>query len=302
MSEIVVFGSINVDLVVSCKRAPEAGETVHGYDFFEAFGGKGANQAIAAAKLGGEVSFIGAVGDDGYGVKATENLIQNGVKTQGIKTVSNLSTGVATITRTGFENRIIVCSGANGVLTADDVITHLPKGEGYFVAQLETPYEATIAAMAHAKALGYKVIFNPAPARVLKDTDFEAIDLLVVNQTECELISGVYPEDLTSAVLAYDKLSKFGLKEVIVTLGAKGSVYVSDEACHRVEGIEVEAVDTTGAGDAYIGAYTYALSKGLTPLKALQLATKVSALSVTKAGASPSMPTLQDVEAFYNGL
>ncbi len=303
MDKILVFGSVNTDLVMVCDRAPEHGETVAGSHFFKNFGGKGANQAVAAAKLGGAVTLIGSVGADAHGAEVRTHLEGFGVDVTALKTVETHPTGVAMITRTGAENRIIVYGGANNTVTADDLKGYLEATEKkprYFVAQLETGFETTLEALKQAKQAGIMTIFNPAPAKKIPQEAYATIDLLVVNQSEAALLTDVYPKDTAGCQAVYSALETLGLGALIVTLGAEGSVYIDAEREVVQMGETVEAVDTTGAGDAYIGALTYGLSSGLSMEASMKLATRVSALAVTREGAQMAMPTRKEVDAFFD--
>lgn len=304
MSEVVVLGSLNADLVVSVERAPEAGETVSGTGFMVHNGGKGANQAFAAAKLGGSVSMVGRVGDDDYGCRLVAGLESVGVDTKGVRVLEGVSTGVAAITVEGNgENRIVVVPGANGAFSEDEVSRDAKCFAGAKVAlfQLETPLGAVRRALALAREGGCITILDPAPACVLTDVVLGLVDYVTPNLSELSLLSGYDLSGESSEaeiVEASRALLGLGARKVLAKLGERGALLVDSKRVERVYAVSVQAVDSTGAGDCFNGAFAAALSKGMSEVEAAQFACSAASVSVTKAGAQSGVPSLEEVLAF----
>lgn len=302
MGRIVVLGSSNTDLVIRSSRMPLPGETVLGGDFMMASGGKGANQAVAIARLGAPVTFIAKVGCDMFGDRAIEQYAAEGIDTSTILRDADAPSGVALITvdDTTGENCIVVAGGANNSLSVADVDAmrdHI-AGADYLLMQLEIPMPVIEHAAAIAFDAGVKVVLNPAPAAKLSDSLLAKCYLLTPNETECGIIAGTPVENERQAESAAGMLIAKGVQNVIVTLGGKGSLYVSATEREMIPAYRVKAVDTTAAGDTYNGALCVALSEGRTVTEAAGFATKASAISVTRAGAQPSLPTRGEVDGF----
>ena len=299
MSKVVVFGSLNMDLSIESDHMPVMGETIMGRCFITNPGGKGANQAVASAKLGAEVVMLGAVGEDAFGDQMIASLAEEGVQCEYIERVSDLATGVALITRVAGDNFIVLGSGANAAPTAEGVHTALDevaRGGDVFLTQLECEFDATMAAFRDAHDRGMYTVLNPAPARELPEWVYPCLDMVVVNESECELLTGIYPENDETAQQAMEKLSALGVGTVVVTLGERGSVVLSKGTMLKAVPCKVNAIDTTCAGDTYIGALVASYARGITLERAIDLATKASAMATTKIGAQQSIPRLQDVE------
>lgn len=301
MNKIVVLGSSNTDLVVRSSRMPRAGETLLGGDFMMAAGGKGANQAVAIARLGSPVTFIAKVGCDMFGERAVEQYAAEGIDTSTILRDREMPSGVAIITvNDAGENCIVVAGGANNGMTVADVDSMRDRIESaeYLLMQLEVPMPVVEYAAEIAFAAGVKVILNPAPAAKLSDGLLAKCYMLTPNETECGVIAGVPVENCEQAEAAAEALIAKGVRNVIVTLGGKGSLYKSATERAIIPACRVKAVDTTAAGDTYNGALCLALSEGRTIREAAEFATKAAAISVTRAGAQPSLPTRCEVEEF----
>ena len=299
MSKVVVFGSLNMDLSIESDHMPVMGETIMGRCFITNPGGKGANQAVASAKLGAEVVMLGAVGEDAFGDQMIAALAEEGVQCDRIERVRDLATGVALITRVQGDNFIVLGSGANAAPSAESVrasLDEVARGGDVFLAQLECDFDATMEALRDAHDRGMYTVLNPAPARQLPEWVYSCLDMVVVNESECEILTGIYPEDEASAKAAMEKLSSFGVGTVVVTLGERGSVVLSRGKLLSSVPPKVDAVDTTCAGDTYIGALVASYARGVTIESAIELATKASAMATTKIGAQQSIPHLQDVE------
>ncbi|TQN27691.1 ribokinase [Haloactinospora alba] len=294
---IAVFGSINMDLVAYVETAPSRGETVMGREFRQVPGGKGANQAVAAARAGGDPVFLGAVGDDAFGVQLRSNLVERGVDVSGVSTHEG-SSGVAHIVvEDGGSNSIIVVPGANGAVTATrEGDARLLEGSSVLLLQLELPMSGVVAAARAGRAAGALTVLTPAPARELPAELLEGVDLLVPNQHEAAAITGE-----TEPHRALEELLR-RVPEVIVTLGADGVLYGrrGGEPLH-VPSQRVEAVDTTAAGDTFCGAFAVARAEGRAPEDALRFASAASALSVQRFGASTSMPDRSEIETALGG-
>lgn len=300
MKNICVIGSLNMNLVVNVDTMPKPGQTIIGSNFKEVPGGKGANQAVAMARLNGNVSMIGKVGEDGFGQTLINSLKNDKVDTTYIQT-SKGATGVALITvDKNAQNSIVVSPGANFEVKEDDIDNNIEaiKNSDIVVLQLETPLNTIKYALNKAKELNKYTILNPAPAVKLDDEIIKNVDLLTPNETELEIISGVSIETEEDIQKAAQIMIEKGVKELIVTLGSKGSLYINKEKSMFKKAYKVEAVDTTAAGDSYTGALAVALSQDKNIEDAMDFASKVGALSVLKEGAQSSLPTLEDVKNF----
>ena len=284
-----------MDMVVSCARFPAPGETILTDDFMTFPGGKGANQAVAAARLGGRVRFLGKMGDDVFRSQLLESLQADGVDTEHVLVDAESSTGVALITVDGEgENQIIVASGSNMRLTPEEVEAEraLFDEADVVLLQLEVPVETVERAATLAKAAGATVILNPAPACELSEALLRQVDILTPNESEAARLTGVRITDRAAAEVAARRLLAKGARHVIVTLGADGALLVSAEGARHVPAREVHAVDTTAAGDAFNGALAFALAGGQALGEALAFATEAAAYAVTHRGAQASMPTM----------
>ena len=294
MKNICVIGSLNMDLVVNVDAMPKPGQTIIGSNFKEVPGGKGANQAVAMARLNGNVSMIGKVGEDGFGQTLINSLKNDKVDTTYIQTTKG-STGVALITvDKNAQNSIVVSPGANFEVKEEDIDNNIKAIENsdIVVLQLETPLNTIKYALNKAKELNKYTILNPAPAVKLDDEIIKNVDLLTPNETELEIISGVSIETEEDIQKAAQIMIEKGVKELIVTLGSKGSLYINKEKSM------FKKADTTAAGDSYTGALAVALSQDKGIEDAMDFASKVGALSVLKEGAQSSLPTLEDVINF----
>lgn len=298
---ILVVGSANMDLVLRARRFPAPGETVFGEGFAMHPGGKGANQAVCAAKLGGNVRFVGKVGRDIFGGDLTRGMRRDGVRLEHLLVDSSSPTGTALIAVDGKgQNEIVVISGSNMNLAPGDIrrARRAFDGAGVLLLQLEVPLETVAAAAAIARRRGITVLLNPAPARALPRTLLALVDYLTPNETELGQLAGLSVTGLPSAVRAARALLDRGVKGVVVTLGSRGALYVDRETFRRYTAPRVKPVDTTAAGDAFNGALAFALAGGRALPEAIPFANAVAALSVTRRGAQSSMPTLRDVRAF----
>lgn len=305
-ARIVVLGSVNIDLVIRTARLPRPGETVLGGQFYQAHGGKGANQAVAAARAAREpVVLIAAVGDDAFGRHALEQFARENLDARYIKVVRDQPSGVALIlVDHAGENLISVASGANAHLTPDDVDA-VPDAvfsqAKVFVTCLETPLPTVARGLARAKQAGLLTILNPAPAdqRVCRSGILELVDVITPNEGEAAALTGLEIADGPEAVAAARKLQQMGCRRVVVTLGARGCLVV-DEAMTWQPAYRVQAMDATAAGDAFNGALAVALSEGRSLIEAVGWASGAAAIAVTRPGAQPSLPTRAEIEAFVH--
>ncbi|MFZ2146563.1 MAG: ribokinase [Sedimentisphaerales bacterium] len=298
----MVVGSSNMDLVVKSPRLPTVGETILGEDFIMTPGGKGANQAVAAAKLGAEVYFIAKLGNDIFAEQSLKNFKKEGVNTKYIIQTNEAPSGVALITVDNAGNNVIVVApGANQMLSPNDV----KKAEsditlsGALVAQLEIPLETVEFAAQLANDSGVPFILDPAPAQKLRPELLKMVDVLTPNETEARILTGVeVTSNRDSARTAAKKLLEYGVKSVILTMGANGFLLADDDKMEFVPAVKVNAIDATAAGDAFTGSVGVGIAQGKTLHNAASFANYVAALSVTKMGAQSSMPTREAVESF----
>lgn len=300
MSRITVIGSLNMDLVITTPKVPVMGETVLGSGFMTVPGGKGANQAVAAAKLGGNVTMIGCVGSDTFGEELLNNLRRNSVDTSHMRMLDGVPTGIAMIVVNEGNNFIIVDPGANYQLTPQmiDSVEDLIKESCIMVAQLEIPLDTVERAIDIAKRNDVKVLLNPAPAIKLEDSLLTKVDILTPNETECEIITDIPIKSVGDAKNAVAYLMNKGVENVIVTMGGNGVVYNSGKEIIHKAVPNVKVVDTTAAGDSFSGALAVALSQGKSIDEAVDFGNIVGTLTVMKKGAQTSLPTIEDVLKF----
>lgn len=303
MNGIVVIGSSNADLVVSTDRAPEGGETVLGNGFIINHGGKGANQAVAVLRIGGNVFFISKIGNDIFGSQIRRHFEEEGMDVSYVFTDMSASSGVALITvDKNAENRIVVVPGANSNLSEEDIDNArsiVEQGE-IVVLQLEIPIPSVRYAVRMATSLGKKVIVNPAPACPLPAEFLRDIYLITPNETEACILTGIPVEDEASAQRAAAALLRQGVQNVVITLGSKGALVCNAEVSMFIPAYRVKAVDTTAAGDVFNGALAVALSEGRTLPDAVGFACAASAISVTRPGAQSSIPFRDELDDFIN--
>lgn len=295
-SKIVVVGSSNMDMVVRADRIPVPGETVLSGSFFMNPGGKGANQAVAVARLGGDVVFVSRLGNDVFGRQFSQLFRDEGIDISFLMYDEDLPSGVALITvDKGGENSIVVASGANARLRAEDLAGVMDGPAGILLLQLEIPMAVVEHAVDYAATKGIKVILNPAPAAVLSDALLRKIDILTPNKTEASMIAGLPVTDMDSARKAAKVICDKGVGTVVITMGELGAVICAEGECAVVETKKVDAVDTTAAGDVFNGAMAVALSEGKSMTEAVRFACDAAAISVTRLGAQTSIPYRREV-------
>lgn len=290
-----------MDLVTRAPRLPKGGETLIGQSFTTVSGGKGANQAVAAARLGARVSMIGCVGSDAYGEALRGALLAEQIDCQAVSTIDG-SSGVALIVvDDSSQNTIVIVPGANGALTAEaiDRFDSVIHAADVLICQLEVPDASVGHALKRGRELGKTVILNPAPAsRPLPSDWYASIDYLIPNESEASALSGLSVDSLDTAQAAATRLIALGAGKVIITLGAQGSLFADGQRFEHFPAPVVKAVDTTAAGDTFVGGFAAALAAGQDEVSAIRFGQVAAALSVTRAGAQPSIPTLSDVQAF----
>jgi ribokinase len=298
MPDILVVGSLNADLVVRAPRFPQPGETISGEDLQVIPGGKGANQAVAAARLGSSVSMLGRVGKDNFGELLLNNLRSNHVDSQLVQR-DDASTGTAIIiVDSNGQNSIVLSAGANGKVSSADIASFLDHK--LLLLQLEIPLETVLSAAQRAQEIGLRVILNPAPAQQIPAALIALADFIIPNETELSLLTGLPVTDISSTEQAARKLLYQGAQNVIVTLGSKGALIVTRTQVTQVDAYAVDVVDTTAAGDAFIGGFATALLQDRSLEESARYGCACGALATTKFGAQPSLPTKAAVEKLFN--
>ncbi|MFB9215797.1 ribokinase [Vibrio sinaloensis] len=301
MNKLVVLGSVNADHVLQVPSFPRPGETLHGRNYQVIPGGKGANQAVAAARLNADTGFIACVGDDAFGINIRENFKLDNIDIAGVKMQPNCPTGIAMIqVADSGENSICISAEANAKLTADAIESDLERirQAKYLLMQLETPMCGIEKAAQVAKEAKTNVILNPAPARELPDSLLACVDVITPNETEAELLTGIVVSDNESAQEAANVLHRKGIEIVMITLGAKGVWLSQNGRGELIAGFKVDATDTTAAGDTFNGALVTGLLEDLPLESAIKFAHAAAAISVTRFGAQTSIPTREEVDAF----
>jgi ribokinase len=300
---ILVFGSLNMDLVARMSRMPAPGETLLGDSFFVNPGGKGANQAVACALQGAQVRMFGRVGDDVFSDQLRSALDSHAIDHGCVKATPGQSTGIAMIMVDGSaQNSIIVIPGANALVSVDDaeMLQAHVRGAAMLLLQLEVPLPSVVRAAALARAAGCKVLLNPAPARALPPELWESVDILVVNESEASMLAGVQSVTLDNARETADLLRSRGPGDVLLTLAEQGVVWSSATEARHFEARPVTAVDTTAAGDTFIGVLAATWVEGMGPVQAIAHAIRAAAICVTRPGAQASMPTRDEVHAYMS--
>jgi ribokinase len=301
VGRVVVVGSTNTDMTVRVPRIPAPGETVLGHGFHITAGGKGANQAVAAARAGGTVVFVTALGADDLGERAVENLVREGIDVDLVRRVPGVASGVALIfVDAAGENSIAVATGANSELRSEDIepLARILAPDDVMLLQLEIPLATVEAAARSALHRRARVILNPAPARPLPDSLLRAVSLLTPNEREVEQLTGIAPADETALISAAAALHERGVRDVLITLGARGVFASADGVPEMVPPFRVTAVDSTAAGDVFNGALAVALVESRSPGEALRFASAAAAISVTRPGAQASAPRRAEIEDF----
>ncbi|XXJ20771.1 ribokinase [Desulfovibrio caledoniensis] len=299
--QLIVLGSVNADHIVRLDDFPRPGETVMGHGYQVLPGGKGANQAVAAARLGAEVGFIACVGDDDFGARILKRFCDDGIDTTAVTVVDGMPTGIALIqVAASGENSIVVSSEANGCLTPEVLERQLAllQQADTLLMQLESPLETIELAARKAREAGAAVVLNPAPARPLPDSLLADVSVITPNETEAELLTGVKVVTEDDARRAAAILHGKGVETVIITLGKNGAFLSADGISRRIEGYSVTPVDTTAAGDTFNGALVAALQQGLDMAGAVRFAHGAAAISVTRLGAQTSIPYRGEVDRF----
>lgn len=301
MNDLVVLGSVNADHVLQVPSFPRPGETLHGRNYQVIPGGKGANQAVAAARLNADIGFIACVGDDAFGLNIRESFKQDGMAVEGVRIEAGCPTGIAMIqVSDSGENSICISAEANARLTAHALEPELERirSARYLLTQLETPLDGVVKAAQTAQEAGTKVILNPAPARPLPDELLNCIDIITPNETEAETLTGIAVTDDHSAQQAANALHGKGIETVMITLGAKGVWLSQHQQGRLIPGFKVQATDTTAAGDTFNGAFVTGLLEAMSLESAIKFAHAAAAISVTRFGAQTSIPNREEVDQF----
>lgn len=303
MKKVFVLGSINMDLVMETERMPLLGESVMGSGFLANQGGKGANQAVACAKLGCDCTFIGAVGQDAYGEALLASLQSFGVKTDGVQQSEVYSgTCIILFDKSQRDNLLVVDPGANMQIDPAEVTAYLKQhadAGDIFITQLETNPDAVEKALAVAKELGMFTVLNPAPARPIGKEILQRVDLIVPNETETSALTEIVPNTEQEVREVYRQFATHGVKQLIITLGKRGCVHVCGDELQWHSARTVNAVDTTSAGDTFIGAVCAQLCRNIPIADAIEYASACSAITVSRRGAAVSIPTAEEVEQYW---
>lgn len=305
MKKVFVFGSINMDLVIETESLPKVGESVFGSNFMTNQGGKGANQAVASRKLGCETYFIGAVGNDSFGKELLESINSYGVNTDGVEIIDGMPSGSCMIItgKKEKDNMLVVNLGTNNYINPKKAISFLnekaSKGD-IFITQLEGDVNTIEEVSHYAKEMGLYTVLNPAPAREISKSFISNFNLVIPNETEAEKITGVTINSDDDAKKAFGIFKSMGVKELIITLGGDGSVFVKDNYCEHFRSYSQEVVDTTSAGDTFIGALCSRLSDGMSIEESIPFASRCAAITVSRRGAAKSIPTLEEVKKLFN--
>lgn len=302
MTDILVIGSLNADLVVRAPRFPSPGETIRGEDLAIFPGGKGANQAVAAARQGAQVAMLGRVGRDSFGPILLHNLQQNGVDTTYVQTDSSATGAAIIVVDANGQNSIVLSPGANAKVTPADVDAFPLREVDTLLLQFEIPLETVLHAARLGRQNGLRVILNPAPARRFPASLLADVDLLVPNESELALLTERAVTDVRSAEAAAKTLLTQGARTVIVTLGKEGALLVTEKQTNHFPAFPVQVVDTTAAGDAFIGGLAAALLKGASLEEAVRYGNACGALAAIKFGAQPSLPGLTETKQFLESF
>lgn len=296
--KIYVLGSINYDVMIESERFPKIGETLKGYNYKVAIGGKGSNQAYVCAKLGAEVSMIGQVGFDAHGVEAIDILEKTNIDVTSIKKTDKAHTGVAVILSSSGDNSIILDEGANGTVSSELSNKAIQEAENgsILICQFEIPVNTVLDAIKKAKSKNMITILNPAPAYQFDKGFYQYIDYLILNETETKILTDIYPNNESDIIQLQKYFSSVGANKVVITLGNKGSIYIDPDKILKVPPLVVDTVDSTGAGDTFIGTFAYYLSKGEKIEDIMKLSNIAGALSCLKYGAKEGVPSIQDIE------
>ncbi len=303
MSRVLVVGSVNMDLIVRCRRVPDAGQTVHGDDLATAGGGKGANQAVAASRLGADTALVARVGEDDFGDRLRQALADEGIDVHAVTRDPDAASGVALILlEEGGQNRIVVMGGANGRLNASEVSTAqaLLSEADVLLTQLEIPLNVVAGAAQAARDVGVTSVLDAGPATdtAMREGIPGLFDVVSPNESETEALTGIRVDSLDDASRAAARLRELGAREVIVKLGAQGAYWQGPDGDQHVPGFEIDPVDTTAAGDAFTACLAIGLAEGLPVPECIRRANATGALACLKLGAQPSMPTQQELDDF----
>lgn len=299
---ITVIGSINMDLVVRCGKLPLPGETIIAHSSFEVCGGKGANQAVAAARAGGRVRMIGRVGDDAFADRLSGNLSNEGIDNTLVKSTTDCASGVAVVAvEHSGQNAIMVVSGSNGRISVEDIraAREVIESSDIVLLQLEIPIEAVLEANSIAKSADVRVILDPAPAPIAWPDELLNVDLICPNESEAASLVELPVESIQDAEVAARALHNKGAKNVVVTIGDRGSLLFDGEQVHMIEPYPIDPVDTTAAGDAFAGALAVFWAESGNLIESVRLANAAGAIAASREGAQPGMPSRMDIETLW---
>ncbi len=297
MKKVFIVGSINMDLVINTKIMPDNGMTVSGYGFMTNPGGKGANQAVAVAKLGGDAVMVGCVGKE-FGDELKNTLYKYGVNVDKVQRKEDVSSGIAVIIVHEGDNRIVLDAGANGKVDISLIESGIEKASAgdYYVTQLEIPVDEVVKGLKLAKKRGMITVLNPAPACEIDGEVFKYVDYFMPNQTEARFYTGIYPDDEKSASACAKVLMDMGVKTVVITMGSRGAMAITENEEFFIPSFKVDAVDTTAAGDTFVGATVNRLAFGDGLKDAMTYANKASSITVCREGAQQSIPYKEEVK------